>query len=243
MSRFLPTRRTVLRAIEDLRGTLRRPPAMRPGSVSWVPATPGACRACTEEGPRFRPAREADPEGAPLPLCARTLAEIVVATRLPAGAHLESILETVERWMQPSAEEPVDPLHALGRMTSAAGPPVGDQPDPAPSRAACAVCGRGADAVSRLVMVDDDGGLCGDCAADASPVLPPEIVAEAARIESEDAAAELADLERVRSLSGNAAVRTNPTMALSVVRLLDVSDPSFRERLHAMVRLLDDRPD
>lgn len=241
----LPTRQTVLQAIGELRRSLVAED--RPGTeqVPWAPATPGACRACTEEGPRFHPARLARIDAAPLELCPRTLAEIFVATRLPSGAHLEEILGTVERWMRPGAARESDPRAALGALTSGRTPsPPGRASDPPPPEAAapapsCLVCGRAAENVARLVMIDDEGGVCGACAAAASSAVPAEVIAEARRVEVADASAELADLERIRSLSGDASIRANPTMALSVVRMLDVSDPEFRNRLHAAVKVLD----
>lgn len=148
-----------------------------------------------------------------LTVCDQTIGEMHVAVARPPIA--EAILATIERWMPPAE----------------AAPAAGDAP-------ACSACGRPGAEAARIVA-GADAALCSDCIDAAVPLADEAIVAHCLANESEQAMLELDDLDRLAKTEPAKRLRSNPTLALSLVRLLSVPDEKVAARLAAAVERLD----
>jgi hypothetical protein len=188
---------------------LRRPHEAR-ARARWSRAGSAICRFCGEEASCLAPG--SDPS---LTVCDQTIGEMHVAVASPAipGA----LLETIDRWMPPG-----DPA-----------PAAGDAP---PER--CSACGRPGAEAPRIVA-GVDAALCSDCIASALPLADEAIVAHCLANESEQAMLELDDLDRLEKTEPPKRLRSNPTLALSLVRLLSVPDERVAARLAAAIERLD----
>ena len=101
----------------------------------------------------------------------------------------------------------------------------------------CAACARAAAELPVLVG-PGDVLLCSDCIAEALRAAAAATRDEVFAAEAEATLQELADLERIAESQGAASLRANPTVALSLIRMLSVHDERVHERLATTIRLL-----
>lgn len=217
MRKRLPTPADVRQAIDDTRRAMKaaaQPPPAEVSAVTWTRANKGACSLCGEEGDAVRPST------APHVLvCERTLGDLLVETSLPSPSA-NPILDMIAKWMPPKEGDPAA------------------QPWPDPP-GGCDACGRPAGAVARLAA-GQDAALCGDCIATAARDHLPEGTRDHFFAgEIQQARLELDDLARMKGQLGIPALKTNPTIALSLVRLTAVPDDVVQKRLAEFVGALD----
>lgn len=209
--RRLPTAADVRAAIADLRRARERDAKRAAPAMSpaWARAD-GTCAICGAEGGVAKTDS--------LALCDRSLAELAVSAWLPEGPHVEQVLALVESWLGPIPGEPADP-----GSRDAGG--------------SCSVCARAASELPVLVG-PGDVLLCSDCIASAMKVVDPATRDEVFANETEATIHEAADLERLAGSQGAASLRSNPTVALSLIRMLSVHDERVHERVATLARLL-----
>ena len=213
MNRKLPVASDVRAAIADTRRMLH---AARVAAVpAWERAGHGECRFCEETGALVRPA------GKPaITVCEQSAGDLWLSTLTPQpGPTAELVLAAAERWM---TQQPGEPAPARWQ--------------PPPER--CAVCDREGRDVAHIAA-GPFFALCSDCiarAADAALDDPTRAGFLAA--ETQAALHELDDLARLKQLQGAAAVTRDPSLVLSMIRLLTTPDERVQQKLAELVRSL-----
>ncbi len=214
MRKRLPQASDVRAAIADARRALEAATHPVPASVeraAWTRADHGTCSFCGEEGPVVRAGATA--------ICDHSLADLAHAASLPAGPHVQQVLATVERWMAAvPGEEGPEPWHATA--------------------ATCFACGRAAKDLP-LLIGSESLAICSDCVARAAKLADPVTRDHFEAGEADAALHELEDLERLQTSQGNTSLRANPSLALSLIRLLSIHDERVHERLATVIRALD----
>lgn len=214
MRRRLPVPGDVRAAIADVRRAVEASSRPLPASVTsreWRRAEHGGCSFCGEEGPVVT--------CGDVSICDRSLVELALSASLPKGPHVDQILAIVEKWMAPvPGETPPDPWTAVA--------------------ANCATCGRPASDLPALVG-SKDLAICSDCIGRAAPLADEMTRVQIEAGEAEDALREIDDVERLQTAQGRTSLRANPSLALSLVRLLSTHDERVHERLATLVLALD----
>ena len=214
MRRRLPVAGDVRAAVADLRRALEtatRPLPEAVTSLSWRRVDRAVCSFCGEEGPAVA-------SGA-LSICDRSLVELSLSASLPTGPHIEQVLAIVEKWMAPvPGEPPADAWTATAASCSACARPAAELP---------------------VLVGSEEVAICSDCVARAVPLADEMTRVQIEAGEAEDALREIDDVERLQTSQGKTALRANPSLALSIIRLLSMRDERVHERLATLVLALD----